>query len=151
MARTFLTTADRALHVTAAKAARLLGHTTATRAVTLNQVKGLTGAGASTGHTYIKPAIATVSTIAHGATGATVVVTLVGDTFKTGIATSDITFAYDTTGLTISTTTRNTSTQITLVFTGTSDAGVLSITPKASAYDVGLYVPAAVTITVPVS
>ena len=151
MARTFQTTAERTGHIAAVKAARLVARTAASRVIALNQARGLIGVQSGYHVPYVLPAIASASAIAHGASGGTIVVTLVGDTFKAGIATSNITFGYSTTALTISTTTRNNSGQITLVFTGTADGGNLTITPKAAAYDVGLYVPATLTIVVPAS
>jgi hypothetical protein len=141
--RTEITSARRAEMATAILAARAAE----VRASAITELKAIIQPD---GYTPI--AIASVSTIAHGATGATVVVTLTGDAFETGIANADLTVSVGTTGLTLSTTTRNTSTQITCVFTGTSDAGVLSIIVKASGLVTSPYLPTnAVEITVPVS
>lgn len=81
------------------------------------------------------PFISTVSRPNVGETGATIVLTLSGDTFHATAAgtTSNYTIDAGTTGLTLSTATRNSTTQVTLVFTGTVGLGTLSIKAKAAA------------------
>lgn len=81
------------------------------------------------------PFISTVSRPKVGETGATIVLTLSGDTFHETAAgnTTNYTIDAGTTGLTLSTATRNSTTQVTLVFTGTVGLGTLSIKAKAAA------------------
>lgn len=81
------------------------------------------------------PFISTVSRPKVGQTGATIVLTLSGDTFHETAAgtTTNYTIDAGTTGLTLSTATRNSTTQVTLVFTGTVGLGTLSIKAKAAA------------------
>jgi len=143
MTREFMTPARRDEHATALLAARSAG----VRASSVLELQGIIQPG-----TYTPVVIASVSTIAHGATGATIVVTLTGDTFESGVGNSDLTVDVGTTGLTLSTTTRNSSTQITVVFTGTADEGTLSIKVKASGLVTTPYcISNAVLIVVPAS
>lgn len=80
------------------------------------------------------PFISTVSTPKVGETGATIVLTLSGDTFATAAGTiTNFTVDAGTTGLTLSTSTKDSNTQATLVFTGTVDVGTLSIKATATA------------------
>lgn len=81
------------------------------------------------------PFISTVSRPKVGETGATIVLTLSRDTFHDTAAgtTTNYTIDAGTTGLTLSTATRNSTTQVTLVFTGTVGLGTLSIKAKAAA------------------
>lgn len=81
------------------------------------------------------PFISTVSRPKVGETGATIVLALSGDTFHETAAgtTTNYTIDAGTTGLTLSTATRNSTTQVTLVFTGTVGLGTLSIKAKAAA------------------
>ena len=66
--------------------------------------------------------------------GATIVLTLSGDTFAAAAETiENFTVDAGTTGLTLSTSTKDSDTQVTLVFTGTVGAGTLSIGAKAAA------------------
>lgn len=124
-ARTFLTTAERAERVVLVAAARTGG----IKATILGEIESLIGEKAYVG---VAPVIASASTITHGAAGATVVVTLTGCTFKSAIAAGDLTIGLSTTALTLSTITRDTVRQVTLVFTGTADGGDLTILVKAS-------------------
>jgi uncharacterized repeat protein (TIGR02543 family) len=82
------------------------------------------------------PQIATSSSLTAGAVNPSFVITGLG--FKSDIATSDITFVANVgssaSGLTLSTVTYNSPTQITLGFTGTSAVGAISIQVKASGY-----------------
>lgn len=80
------------------------------------------------------PFISTVSRPKVGATGATIVLTLSGDTFATAAETpANFTIDAGTTGLTLSTSTKDSNTQVTLVFTGTVEVGTLSIKATATA------------------
>lgn len=80
------------------------------------------------------PFISTVSTPKVGETGATIVLTLSGDTFATAAGTiTNFTVDVGTTGLTLSTSTKDSNTQVTLVFTGTVELGTLSIKATATA------------------
>lgn len=80
------------------------------------------------------PFISTVSTPKVGETGATIVLTLSGDTFATAAGTiTNFTVDAGTTGLTLSTSTKDSNTQVTLVFTGTVGVGTLSIKATATA------------------
>ena len=80
------------------------------------------------------PFISTVSTPKVGETGATIVLTLSGDTFAAAAGTiTNFTVDAGTTGLTLSTSTKDSNTQVTLVFTGTVGAGTLSIGATATA------------------
>lgn len=86
-----------------------------------------------TGVTLI-PFISTVSVPEVGGDGATIVLTLSGDTFATAAGTiTNFTIDAGTTGLTLSTSTKDSDTQVTLVFTGTVGAGTLSIKATATA------------------
>ena len=82
------------------------------------------------------PQIATSSSLTAGAVNPSFVITGLG--FKSDIATSDITFVPNVgsiaSGLTLSTVTYNSPTQITLGFSGTSAVGAISIQVKASGY-----------------
>lgn len=80
------------------------------------------------------PFISTVSRPKVGETGATIVLTLSGDTFTAAAGTiTNFTIDAGTTGLTLSTSTKDSNTQVTLVFTGTVGLGTLSIKAKAAA------------------
>jgi hypothetical protein len=69
-----------------------------------------------------------------GEDGATIVLTLSGDTFVEAAETiTNFTVDAGTTGLTLSTSTKDSDTQVTLVFTGTVGAGTLSIGATATA------------------
>lgn len=86
-----------------------------------------------TGVTSI-PFISTVSVPKVEEDGATIVLTLSGDTFAAAAETiENFTVDAGTTGLTLSTSTKDSDTQVTLVFTGTVGAGTLSIGVKATA------------------
>jgi hypothetical protein len=86
-----------------------------------------------TGVTLI-PFISTVSVPKVGEDGATIVLTLSGDTFVEAAETiTNFTVDAGTTGLTLSTSTKDSDTQVTLVFTGTVGAGTLSIGATATA------------------
>ena len=86
-----------------------------------------------TGVTLI-PFISTVSVPKVGEDGATIVLTLSGDKFATAAGTTtNFTVDAGTTGLTLSTSTKDSDTQVTLVFTGTVGAGTLSIKASATA------------------
>jgi hypothetical protein len=92
--------------------------------------------------------IATTSTIANGAATPSIIIT--GVDFKSGIAASDLTVGVGTTGLTLGTVSRESSTAITVPFTGTAAAGSITIQAKTSAFTVA---PGAasntLTVTVP--
>ncbi|MDY0387402.1 MAG: hypothetical protein RBT65_09805 [Methanolobus sp.] len=80
------------------------------------------------------PFISTVSVPKVGEDGATIVLTLSGDTFAAAAGTiANFTVDAGTTGLTLSTSTKDSDTQATLVFTGTIDVGTLSIRATATA------------------
>jgi len=80
------------------------------------------------------PFISTVSVPKVGEDGATIVLTLSGDTFVEAAETiANFTVDVGTTGLTLSTSTKNSNTQTTLVFTGTVEVGTLSIKATAIA------------------
>ena len=80
------------------------------------------------------PFISTVSVPKVGEDGATIVLTLSGDTFVEAAETiANFTVDVGTTGLTLSTSTKNSNTQTTLVFTGTVEVGTLSIKATATA------------------
>ena len=123
MTRTILTAARRAEHQDAVKAARAAK----VKAAIKTELEGLLQY-----REYTPVVIATVSTIAVDAVDPSVVVTLTGDTFDAAIAAGDLEVDVGTTNLTLSTVTRDTATQITLAFTGTATAGVLTIKVKAS-------------------
>jgi hypothetical protein len=78
------------------------------------------------------PVIATASTIANAAVAPTVAVT--GTNFKATIAASDLTVGVGTTTLILGTVTYVSATHITVAFTGTAAAGVVTIQAKTSAF-----------------
>ena len=82
--------------------------------------------------TISAPVIATSSSITNAQSAPSVVVT--GNDFKSGIALSDLTINVGTSGLTASTVTRNSATQITVAFTGSASAGTITIQAKDSAF-----------------
>ncbi len=122
MTRAILTAARRAEHQDAVKAARAAKVKTDIK----TELEGLLQY-----REYTPVVIATVSTIAVDAVDPTVVVTLTGDTFEAAIATGDLEVDVGTTGLTLSTVTFDSTTQITVAFTGTATAGTLTIKVKA--------------------
>lgn len=80
------------------------------------------------------PYLESQSVIREGDSGATVVVTLSGDTFVAGSeTTSNWTVDAGATGLTLSAATKDSSTQVTLSFTGTAKTGTLTIKAKDEA------------------
>ncbi|MBA7506499.1 hypothetical protein ES706_05190 [subsurface metagenome] len=123
MTRTILTAARRVEHQDAVKAARA----TKVKADIKTELEGLLQY-----REYTAVVIATVSTIAVDAVSPEVVVTITGDTYEVAIAAGDLEVDVGTTSLTLNTVTRGTATQITLAFTGTATAGVLTIKVKAS-------------------
>ena len=82
--------------------------------------------------TISAPVIATTSSITNAQSAPSVVVT--GNDFKSGIRLSDLTISAGTSGLTASTVTRNSATQITVAFTGTASAGTVTVQAKTSAF-----------------
>jgi len=142
MTREFMTAARRDEHATALLAARAAG----VRADSELELKGILQPEG-----YTPVVVATASTIANGAESGNIVITLVGDTFKSGIATSDLTIDVGDTEVTMGSTTRNSSTQITVAWTSSGAvAGDLTIQVKASGLDSTPYCPSNVlTITVP--
>lgn len=82
--------------------------------------------------TISAPVIATSSTITNAQSAPSVVVT--GNDFKSGISLSDLTISAETSGLTASSVTRNSATQITVAFTGTASAGTVTVQAKTSAF-----------------
>lgn len=143
MTREFMTPARRDEHAVAILAARSGG----VRASSVLELKGLVQPEG-----YTPVVISSVSTIAHGASTPSVVITLVGDTFESGISSSDLTVDVGTTTLVLGTTTRDSATQITVGFTGTADGGLLSIKVKASGLVTTPYcITNPVEITVPAS
>ena len=87
----------------------------------------------TSGSTSIATAtISTDTTIANGASG--VSVTITGNDFKSGIATSDFTINAGTTGLTAGSLTFTDSTTVNIAFSGTADYGTITFQAKTSAY-----------------
>ena len=123
MDRVILTAARRAEHQEAVNAARAAK----VKADIKTELEGLLQY-----REYTPVVIATVSTIAVDAVDPTVIVTLTGDTFEAGIAAGDLEVDVGTTSLTLSTVTFDSTTQITVAFTGTATAGTLTIKVKAS-------------------
>jgi uncharacterized repeat protein (TIGR02543 family) len=82
--------------------------------------------------TVSAPVIASSTTIANGASGASLVIT--GNGFKSNIATSDLTTSVGTTGLTVSSVTYNSATQITVGLTGTAVVGTVTVQVKAAGF-----------------
>lgn len=121
--RTILTAARRADHVEAVKAAKAAG----VKADIQTELEGLLQH-----RDYVPVIIATVSTIPNGAVAPSVEVTLTGDTFEAGIATTDLEVDSGTTSLALDSVTRDSETQITVGFTGTAAQGTLLLKVKAS-------------------
>ena len=76
--------------------------------------------------------IASTSKVSTGSGGRTITVT--GEDFKTGISLSDLTVSTGTTNLTFASLTRDSSTAITLSFTGTATAGTITVQAATSAF-----------------
>ena len=121
--RTIPTAARHAEHVEAVKAARTAG----VRADIKTELEGLLQS-----KDYVPVVIATASTIANGALNPSVVVTITGDTFEVGIATTDLEVDVGATSLTLDSVTRDSEAQITVGFTGNAAQRTLSIKVKAS-------------------
>jgi len=85
-----------------------------------------------------QPSISSVSTIAVGANGGSIVLTLANDTFASVIGKPSFTVSVGNTGLTFATLTLTDSTHVTLGFTGTAAAGTIAITANASALSNGV-------------
>ena len=85
----------------------------------------------------VAPCVATTTTIANGAAGASVVVTTT-DVFADAVAVGDFTFVVGTTGLTQagSLTLDETKKQVAIPFIGTAKSGTLTITAAALAFGV---------------
>ena len=98
--------------------------------------------------TIAAPVITTTSTIANGTTAPTVTVT--GINFKDNITETDLTVGVGTTTLTLDTVSFVSASEITVVFTGTSVAGEVTIQAKPSAFDLASLLPSnTLTVTVP--
>ena len=94
------------------------------------------------------PVIATSSTIANATVDPTVTVT--GTSFNSSLSASDFTIGVGTTGLTVSSVTYISATEVTVAFTGTAAAGDVTIQASTSAFDpTGSDVSNTLTITVP--
>ena len=141
MSRTILTAARRIEHQDAVKAAR----TAEVKADIQTELEGLLQY-----REYTPVVIATLSTIANGASAPDVVVTLTGDTYEVAIAVGDLSVDVGTTALTLDSVTRDSATQITIGFTGTAAEGTLTIKVKASGLVLTPYlISNAVSIDVP--
>ena len=141
MDRVILTAARRAEHQDAVKAARAAK----VKADIQTEFEGLLQY-----REYTPVVIATESTIGNGASNPSVIITLTGDTFETGIAVGDLVVDVGTTTLVLNTVTRDSATQLTVAFTGTAAEGTLTIKVKASGFVLTPYlISNAISIDVP--